>query len=102
MFFNLYPIQKKKKNPLDITPEMPGGASGVICDSSEVAVEGAPSIDEDPATYTAQLGALFGEKLREGVESTLFFRAVLVELGVFLSSFSARLSSFFTSLLSSR
>ena len=86
----------------------PGGASGVFCGglgsglSPVVASEGVLTIDEVPdSVTTAQAGAFFGGWLREGVESTLVFKACLVELGVFFSAFSAHLSSFLINLLSS-
>ncbi|MCG8624949.1 MAG: hypothetical protein MJE68_23485, partial [Proteobacteria bacterium] len=57
--------------------------------------------DEDlDSVPTAQAGAFSGGRLTEGVESTRLFKACLAELGVFLSAFSARLSSFLINLLS--
>ena len=67
----------------------PGGASGVFCGglgsglSPVVASEGVLTIDEvSDSVATAQAGAFFGGWLR-GVESTLVFKACLVELSVF-------------------
>ena len=86
----------------------PGGASGVICwgmlnlwsPGPAVASEGELAVDEDlDSVATAQAGAFSSGRLT-GEESTRPFKACLAELGVFLSAFSALLSSFLINLLS--